>query len=342
MKFPRRAFTLTELLVVIFLIVVLLFCLCGFAGPVGRVLLGWAFFLVRVIPEVRPRSSLLLTAGVSLAGALVGVHLFARWLVGSLPPRPPEALPRRWSFVSTLALVGVVVLAFTAGIGAVGVTHQASWLAHSPEPIMRGGLNRAVVRIKSSNNLKQIGLACHNYHDNAERLPPAVTFDAHGRALHGWLTYLLPYVEQEGLFKQIDLSRPWDGPANAPHFRTSLSIYLHPLGPAADDQEWALTHYALNVRLVNGGSPLRLDQLPRGLANTLLAGEAAGDWKPWGHPVGWRDPAGGINRSPGGFGSPVRGAHSTTFLMADGSVRTFKADTDPEFLALLGGAGPGR
>src|SRR5262249_25394698 len=160
-------------------------------------------------------------------------------------------------------------------IGAVGVTHQASWLASSPDPIILGrSLNRAAARLNSVNNLKQIGLACHNYHDTTKRLPPAVTFDAHGRALHGWLTHLLPYVEQDHLSRQTDLPRPWDHPVNAPHLRTSIRTYLHPLAPAEDDQERALTHYALNVQLVNGGRPLRLSQLERGAANTLLAGEA--------------------------------------------------------------------
>jgi prepilin-type N-terminal cleavage/methylation domain-containing protein len=334
----RRAFTLTELIVVIVIILALLFCLCGgFVGPVGRVLFGWAFFLYRVVPAVRPSSSTLLTAAVCLAGVTSGVHLTARWFVRALPAAP-DAEPRRWSFVSTLAVVGVMVLTFTAGIGAVGVTHQVGWLASSPEPIMqRGVLRRIAAGMASSNNLKQIGVGTHDYMDNVGRLPPAATFDAHGRALHGWLTRLLPYVEQDDLFKKIDLSRPWDDPANAPHFRTQVPPYRHPLAAQEDDQGWPLTHYALNAELVNGGRPLTLQQLPRGTANTLLAGEAHGDWKPWGHPIGWRDPALGLNHSPAGFGSVSRPPRPATFVMADGSVRTFTQDADGEFLALLGG-----
>jgi hypothetical protein len=234
-------------------------------------------------------------------------------------------------------VVGVVVLTFTAGIGAVGVTHQIGWLASSPEPIMeRGVLRRIAARMASSNNLKQIGLAAHTYNDRARHLPPGATFDPNGRALHGWLTRLLPYVEQDNLFKQIDLSRPWDDPVNAPHFRAVVREYRHPGAPEQDDQGWPLTHYALNVHLVNGGRPLRFDQLPRGTSNTLLAGEAHGDWKPWGHPIGWRDPALGINRSPAGFGSPAGHRRPAVLLLADGSVRTVTNTTDPAFLELLG------
>ena len=38
-----------------------------------------------------------------------------------------------------------------------------------------------------------------------------------------------------------------------------------------------------------------------------MAGEVAGDFKPWGDPTNWRDPALGINRSPEGFGGPLSG-----------------------------------
>jgi len=63
---------------------------------------------------------------------------------------------------------------------------------------------------------------------------------------------------------------------------------------------------------------------------TVLVGEAAGNYKPWGHPANWRDPALGINRSPDGFGSlDKRGAQ---FMFADGHVEYIKNGMDPEIL----------
>jgi hypothetical protein len=155
--------------------------------------------------------------------------------------------------------------------------------------------------------------------------------------LHGWPTHLLPYIEQDELFKKIDLSRPWDDPVNAAHFTARIVPYHHSRAPEKDAEGRPLIHYALNAALVNGGRPLTVKQLTegRGAANTILAAEAHGNWRPWGHPVHWRDVALGLNRSPNGFGSPLRPPHPVAFVMADGSVRSFSGDTDPDFLELL-------
>jgi prepilin-type processing-associated H-X9-DG protein len=81
------------------------------------------------------------------------------------------------------------------------------------------------------------------------------------------------------------------------------------------------------------GQVVRAVDRKDGTANTLMAGEAADDFKPWGHPTNWRDPAIGINRSPQGFGSPHRGG--AVFLFMDGSVRFIKDTVDPQVLKSL-------
>lgn len=60
------------------------------------------------------------------------------------------------------------------------------------------------------NNLKQLGLAMHNYHDVFGSFPPAWCtnhFDAGSKAAYGWQTSLLPYVEQANLYNQIDYNQ---------------------------------------------------------------------------------------------------------------------------------------
>ncbi|HSG73025.1 MAG TPA: DUF1559 domain-containing protein, partial [Planctomycetaceae bacterium] len=73
----------------------------------------------------------------------------------------------------------------------------------------------AARRWACKNNLKQIGLALHNYHDSFGTFPPAYTVDADGKPLHSWRTLILPFVEQQSLYDSIDLTKPWDDPANA-------------------------------------------------------------------------------------------------------------------------------
>src|SRR5262249_217448 len=49
-------------------------------------------------------------------------------------------------------------------------------------------------RIKSSDNLRKIALALHNYNDTMGRLPPAVVYDKEGRPLYSWRVLLHPFI----------------------------------------------------------------------------------------------------------------------------------------------------
>jgi prepilin-type N-terminal cleavage/methylation domain-containing protein len=65
-------------------------------------------------------------------------------------------------------------------------------------------VREAAARTQCSNNLKQIGLAMHNYHSARQRFPP-------GNELFwgaGWAVFLLPYLEQENMHRQLDLTQP--------------------------------------------------------------------------------------------------------------------------------------
>src|SRR5206468_5253686 len=64
------------------------------------------------------------------------------------------------------------------------------------------------------NNLKQIGLAMHSYHDVYKRLPSGAVQDKDGKALLSWRVHLLPFLEQEALFKEFKLDEPWDSDNN--------------------------------------------------------------------------------------------------------------------------------
>ncbi|APZ94979.1 DUF1559 domain-containing protein [Fuerstiella marisgermanici] len=77
-------------------------------------------------------------------------------------------------------------------------------------PFNRG--SEAPRRLQCKNNLKQIGLALHNYHDVYEAFPPAFTVNSDGHPLHSWRTLILPFMEQQALYDSIDLSKPWSDP----------------------------------------------------------------------------------------------------------------------------------
>ena len=63
--------------------------------------------------------------------------------------------------------------------------------------------------------MSRISRALLAYAEKHGALPPVCLRDAEGRPLHGWRTLLLPCLGERELFASIDLSKPWDDPANA-------------------------------------------------------------------------------------------------------------------------------
>jgi len=167
-------------------------------------------------------------------------------------------------------------------------------------------VREAANRMKCQNNLKQLGVACHNYHSGMGCLPKGVS--ALGGWGHGtWQVLVLPYLEQDSLFrKYVDYGTVsgrnyWDN-ANKPVTTTRLSILTCPSDqPAQPSETWNGTsyhNYLVNfgntavgengqdvypVQSYNGvtfggapfyqGKPQTLTGITDGTSNTLLAAE---------------------------------------------------------------------
>jgi hypothetical protein len=67
--------------------------------------------------------------------------------------------------------------------------------------------------VARANNLKQIGIALHNYHATNGKLPANV-YGPKGELLLSWRVHLLPYIEQGNLYNQFKMDEAWDGPNN--------------------------------------------------------------------------------------------------------------------------------
>jgi hypothetical protein len=193
----------------------------------------------------------------------------------------------------------------------------------------------AAWRLISGNNLKAIGLALQNYHDTNQGFPPGAIADKAGLEHHGWQAPLLPYVEELEVYKQVDFNVPWNDPKNRVPMQTQVATYLSPgITEIKDAAGYALTHYAGNSHLFRTNRAFRISEITDGTVNTILAGEAAGNFQPWGHPENCRDPGNGIGTGPDSFGRPhfppVAG-----FVMCDGSVRFLSRNIDPAVLKAL-------
>ncbi len=76
-------------------------------------------------------------------------------------------------------------------------------------------VRHAAARVKCANNLKQIGLALHNYHDANGAFPPAHETHFHPQYYWSWLARILPYHEQDNLYRQAEVWRDGGPPGNA-------------------------------------------------------------------------------------------------------------------------------
>lgn len=93
---------------------------------------GWVFYVVETWPRVQIQWAGVATFVVGITILLVLAQSFCRWLA-------PES---QWRWSWTVKCLAIILLAFTAGICAVGIVHQVGWLATSKEPIFH---NRSIV-----------------------------------------------------------------------------------------------------------------------------------------------------------------------------------------------------
>ena len=83
----------------------------------------------------------------------------------------------------------------------------------------------AARRSQCLNNLKQLGLALHNYHDTFNAFPARANYDESGNSLLSWRVHLLPYLEQNELYEQFHLDEPWDSEHNLTLVQMMPEVY---------------------------------------------------------------------------------------------------------------------
>jgi prepilin-type N-terminal cleavage/methylation domain-containing protein/prepilin-type processing-associated H-X9-DG protein len=218
-------------------------------------------------------------------------------------------------------------------------------------------VREAAARIKCTNNLKQIGLALHGYHDANQALPPGylATVPYNDGATDtapgwGWAAFILPHLEQDNLYRQLNFNQPVQ---KSPAIQTMVKGYLCPSdlvppaafpvpGPfgntvaVAAPSSYAAcvggdesgTADATGLGIFYRNSATRFTDVTDGTANTILVGE-----KSWGNANGvW---AGAI---PGGVclrgkqnpcpGSGAAFYPAATLVLAHSHLNNTSTDTD--------------
>ena len=173
----------------------------------------------------------------------------------------------------------------------------------------------AARRMECSNNVRQLGLAMHNYASAFRGLPPQRVWNATGTpwhigSVHGWAVSILPQLEQANLSNEYNMNEPFFEPVNQKAVAQRVKVFECPSSPsthmidafpvppsytpdptrkAAVGDYWSLYGYYDPVRFptqpYHDGALVRLTAQPfgaitDGTSNTLLLVENAGrpDW----------------------------------------------------------------
>ncbi len=199
----------------------------------------------------------------------------------------------------------------------------------------------AARRTTSMNNMKQILLAMHNYHDSHGGFPAAANVDESGKPLLSWRVHILPYVEQQALYNQFHLDEPWDSEHNRQLIPLMPALYVDPSSPqyATEDGH---THY-----LAVKGDGLAFDGSAKGrsfanfrdgLSNSILVVQCTDTAA-----VPWTKPQDFEPKKQTPLTGLANGFHPGGFLagFADGHVQFISNEVDPtvfwHMLTIAGG-----
>jgi prepilin-type processing-associated H-X9-DG protein len=194
-------------------------------------------------------------------------------------------------------------------------------------------------RTQCANNLKQIALALHNYHDTYKTFPPAYIADEDGEPMHSWRVLILPFMEHAELYERYDFDEPWDGPNNnalAAEF-PELPVFRCPRDSGALPDAPSYMVIVGREGIFEGEKANRMADIRDGTSNTILVVEVAGATSHWMAPVDLNAEAihQPINAAGDGTGISSNHPGGANVAMADGSVRLLSDSLPLETLRQL-------
>jgi prepilin-type N-terminal cleavage/methylation domain-containing protein/prepilin-type processing-associated H-X9-DG protein len=133
----------------------------------------------------------------------------------------------------------------------------------------------AAARTQCQNNLKQMGLAMHGYHDTFKHFPAGFNNAAPGLNW-GWAAMILPFVELKTMQDNLNLTATL---SVTPYTQMALPIYVCPAdGNSGPGNPWfpsgyGKSNYPISEQVSDGGSAIRILQITDGTSNTIMIGE---------------------------------------------------------------------
>jgi Protein of unknown function (DUF1559) len=191
----------------------------------------------------------------------------------------------------------------------------------------------AAGRTKSMNNIKQLALALHNYHDANGTFPPTGSQDKDGKPLLSWRVLILPYLEQDNLYKQFKLDEPWDSETNKALIAKMPDVFKSPAQNAGDGKTTYLAPMAKDTVIAPGKKGAKISDITDGTSNTIMIVETNDDAG-----VIWTKPDDlDVSANAQEILKKLIGHYPEGFIagFADGSVRFIRLTIDPVMLKAL-------
>jgi RNA polymerase sigma factor (sigma-70 family) len=173
-------------------------------------------------------------------------------------------------------------------------------------------------RQQSTQNLKMLALAMHNYLSEYGQFPPAAVYSNDGRPLLSWRVLLLPYLDERALYTQFKLDEPWDGPTNKKLLEKMPAIFSPTPGKPKGSYDTVYQVFTGKGTIFPSPKTSKISDITDGTSNTILIVEAA-KAVPWTKPDDLPFDA----KTPlPKLGGVIKQGFMTAF--ADGSVRFLK------------------
>ena len=192
----------------------------------------------------------------------------------------------------------------------------------------------AAARLAAERNMKQIVLGVHNF-ESAHGALPAGYADKTGKPGLSWRVAILPFIEQDGLFRQFKLDEPWDSEHNKKLIDKMPTMFAPP-NTSTNGYTFARGFTGMNTWLPpqqGAGTPgqplygIKLSQFSDGTSNTFLVADA-GNAVIWTKPDEMLFAPNNVPKLGGVFESGIVAG------LADGSVKFVRSGIDPKMIAL--------
>jgi len=234
-------------------------------------------------------------------------------------------------------------------VGSVGATATVPVLVALLLPAVQQA-REAARRTQSRNNLKQIGLGLHSYHDVYKHFPTGTVENENlsPEERLGWAVSILPFMDQFNLHEQINMDAGWQ---QQPEFiqETAIPTYVNPSmprheGPGGQIDYIGVAGIGIDAASLDNDDPkagifgydrkTRIRDITDGTSHTMMVSDSQ-EPQPW---MRGRRTIRGFSaepyvNGPDGFGSPHSGGMH--ILMADGSVQFISEFVDPTIIEAM-------